>query len=219
MVKTKEKINKDSIEEMLDKKTTIEAKPEKKFIIEKKPETKVKEIKAEVVTEKPEEVDNEIKEELEDEFFEDDIGFIERRPLASFNYPFLRRAFSPGIRIQPIATNLEIDLDDIPVAKKEEDNVDQYKPSPEKNYSLNQKYELPGSGASYDSLAPKTITASQPPTLTPNFIGDTMNASRGFGNQNTSTQGYPGQEPNTRNYDSGLEQQTQAQQDKRRRDM
>jgi len=181
----------------------------KKIKIQLEKETKVQEKKAEVIEKKQAEPS----EEIEDEFLEED-DMIESAP-ASFNYPFLRRI--PTIRIQPIATNLEIELDDIPVAKKEENNVDQYKPAPEKNYSLNQKYELPG-GASYDSLTPKQITSTPPPTLTPNF-SDQMNAGRGFGNQNAETPGYPGQESNERKYDSGLEQQTRSEQDRRRREM
>lgn len=174
-------------------------------------EAKVQEIKAEVIAKKPAEAD----EDIEDEFLEDESDFTESAP-SSFNYPFLRRA-APTIRIQPIAANLEIELDDTPVAKKEEDTVDQYKPVPEKNYSINQKYELPG-GASYDSMTPKEIKAPASPTLTPNF-SDQMNAGRGFGTQQTGTAGYPGQESNERKYDSGLEQQTQSQQDRRRREM
>lgn len=195
MAKTKEKTKEKSKKDKTKKK--IETIPEIQVI---KPEIIKKETKEE--------------EDIEEEFLEDDSDFSDSFP-SSFSYPFLRRA-APTIRIQPITTNLEIDLEDIQIpTKKEEDNNDQYKPTPEKNYSLNQKYELP-SGASYDSMTPKQVAAPQPPTLTPNF-SDQMNAARGFGNQNTPTPGYPGQESSERKYDSGLEQQTQ--QDKRRRDM
>ena len=168
-------------------------------------DTKIQEKKAEVIEKKQSKANNDI-----DEFIEDD-DMAGSAPV--FNYPFMRRL--PTIRIQPIATNLEIELDDIPVAKKEDDNVDQYKPAPEKNYSLNQKYELPG-GSSYDSITPKQISSSSP-TISPNFDNH-MDAGRSFGNQ-SGTPIYPGQESSDRKYDSGLEQQTQSQQDKRRREM
>ena len=201
MAKTKEKLKKEKTTNSgEDKETKVKA----GFVSK---ETKVQEIKAEVITKRPAEAD----EEIEDEFLEEDDR-VESAP--TFNYPFLRRM--PTIRIQPIATNLEIELDDIPVAKKEEDVVDQYKSVPEKNYAINQKYELPG-GASYDSITPKEIKAPPSPSLTPNF-SDQMNAGRGFGNQNNATPGYPGQD-NDRKYDSGLEQQTKSDQDRRRREM
>jgi len=158
--------------------------------------TKVKEeIKIEVI--KPNE--KEIDEELEEEYFEDE----EALDFSSFNYPFMRRA-APSIRVQPVITNLEIDLDDIPVARNnDEENGDQYKPSPEKNYSLGQKYELPGAGA-YEEATPKTIQ-SRPP-------GSDGGVSLGQGRETT---GYPGQGSEDRKYDSGLERETQ--QDRRRR--
>ena len=198
MAKTKEKVKKEKTNSGENAETKIKA----SFV---SPETKVQERRAEVITKKPEELD----EEIEDEFLEEDMSPAFDR----INYPFLRRL--PSIRIQPIATNLEIELDDIPVAKKEEETVDQYKSVPEKNYAINQKYELPG-GASYDSITPKEIKAPPSPSLTPNF-SDQMNAGRGFGNQPTTT-GYPGQD-NERKYDSGLEQQTRSDQDRRRREM
>jgi hypothetical protein len=166
-------------------------------------ETKVQEKKPVVIEKKS------AKEDIEDEFIEDDES--EAFSIPTFNYPFMRR--QPTIRIQPIAANLELELDDIPVAKKEEETVDQYKSVPEKNYSTNQKYELPG-GASYDSITPKQISNSSP-TISGDFSNQ-MNPG-GFGNQG-ATPGYPGQESGDRKYSSGLEQQTKSQQD-RRRDM
>jgi len=184
------------------KKATI--KKEKENEKEIVSETKVQEKKAVVIEKKPAQND------MEDEFFEDDDR---GEQIPTFNYPFMRRM--PTIRIQPIAANLEIALDDIPTTKKEEDTTDLYKPLPEKNYSLNQKYEIPGGGASYDSITPKQISSSSP-SISSGFSGP-MDSARGFGNQ-SGTPGYPGQDTGERKYDSGLERQT-ADQDKRRRDM
>ncbi len=153
------------------------------------------EIEKEAQDEKPEE-DEEAEEETEDdEEFED----IEVNPgsTSSFRYPVFRRA--APIRIQPITAPLEIELEDAPSAREnKEENADQYKPAPEKNYSLAQKYELPGS-KSYEEITPKSITSpASPSSFRPEGAG------------------YPGQQQDERKYDSGLEQQTKEQEKRRR---
>jgi len=165
-----------------------------------------------------EDLEKEKQDEDEEEFDEDDEEFeseiINPGTSASFRYPFLRRM--PTIRIQPIKAPIEVELEDLPSPKKEEDNADQYKPvNLEKNYSLGQKYELAGGGASYDKMAPKTISAPVSLSLDANFQEQTT---RGFG-PGASTSGYPGQESSGRKYDSGLEQQTKEQERGRRRSM
>ncbi len=173
----------------------------------KEPVITVKKPEVEVIEKKPQ----------GEEFDEDDEDFvsemINQGTSSSYRYPFLRRMST--IRIQPVSAPLEIELGDIETPReKEEDNADAYKPANlDKNYSLNQKYELAGGGASYDKMTPKTINAPVSLSLNPNF-SDQMNAARGFGNQNT-TASYPGQESGERKYDSGLEQQTREQ-DRRR---
>ncbi len=187
------------------------AKTDKKPKKKEEPTITVKKPDVQIIEKKPE-----IEDYDDDEEFESLL--LNQGTSSTFRYPLMRGAM-PSIRIQPVSAPLEIELGDIEIpVKEEETNGDQYKPiNMDKNYSLNQKYEIAGGGGSgYDSMAPKTVTAPVSPSLTPNF-SDSMNAARGFGNQNT-TAGYPGQESNDRKYDSGLEQQTREQ-DRRRRDM
>jgi hypothetical protein len=175
----------------------------------KEPEKKVEVVKKEEKKPEKEKV-TESDEEFEEEYFDDDFEGGASPP--SFSYPFMRRA-GPPIRIQPISQQLEFGLEDISIPKKdEENNADQYKPTPEKNYSLGQKYEMAG-GSSYASIAPKGIKAP-PPTLGSDF--NTPGVGMGFGNS-SATPGYPGGESQERKYDSGLESQTRDQQ--RRRSM
>jgi hypothetical protein len=174
----------------------------------KEPEKKTEIIKKEEKKPEKEKV-IESDEESFEEYFDDD-SFEGQFP--SSGYPFMRRS-APSIRFSQTTPQLEIDLADIPLARNtEENNNDQYKPTPEKNYSLGQKYEVAGS-SSYASIAPKGIKAP-PPTLGSDF--NTPSTGMGFGNTNT-TPGYPGGESQERKYDSGLEQQTRDQQ--RRRSM
>lgn len=165
----------------------------------------------------PEDLEKEEQDEEDDEEFDEDDEEFESEVInpgtsASFRYPFLRRM--PTIRIQPITAPIEVELGDVPTQRKEEDNADQYKPvNLEKNYSLNQKYELPG-GASYEKITPKTVSAPVSPSLDANFQEQTT---RGFGVQSPSAPGYPGQESSERKYDSGLEQQTRERERDRER--
>ena len=155
------------------------------------------EVEKEAQDEKPED-DEEAEEETEDD---EEFEEIEINPgsTSSFRYPVLRRA-APAIRIQPITAPLEVELEDAPAPRENRgENADQYKPTPEKNYSLTQKYELPGS-KSYEGIAPKQITQIGPPS--------SFRPPEGAG--------YPGQQQEERKYDSGLEQQTKEERDRRR---
>lgn len=178
-----------------------ETKKQKKA--EKEPE--IKKEKIEIIEKEPEEED--------DDEEESESILLNQGTSSTFRYPLMRTVV-PTIRIQPITAPLEIELSDEPT-KKEEDKNDLYKPAQlDKNYSLNQKYELPG-GSAYEAGTPKQVAAPVSSSLIANFQ-DSVSQQRGFGNQNTSTSGYPGQESSERKYDSGLEQQTRDQERRRR---
>lgn len=164
-------------------------KSQKSHVIEKKAEIKIIEPKK---IEKKQEIDPE---EFE-EFMEDDSPV--------FN-SFIRK--SPSIRIQPVAAQLEIELSDIPKKEEENNNHDQYKPAPEKNYSPGQKYELPG-GTSYSNITPKEVFGSSSISAASNpFIQQS--------GVKPESGGYPGEQ--ARNYQSGLEEEAEKKQREKRR--
>lgn len=124
----------------------------------------------------------------EDYYIEDNNGFFARR--------------APSLAQRPVV-QLETELADIPIAKKEEDPLQQ-KPG---DYSPNQKYELGGSKG-YEGMAPKQVTG----TPTQDFSNQMFKPAQQFSNTET---GYPGQQAD-RNYQSSLE--WEANQKKKQKD-
>lgn len=186
------------------KKGKTKEKPKIKTIEVSAIELKKTDIKPEVRVIQPKKIEQEkkVKEEIDE--FEDE--FIEDNQF--FDYPFMRRG--PSLRIQPIAQQLEVELADIQLPKKEdENNQDQYRPVAQKDYSLNQKYELPG-GTSYQVepsqvSAPTSIAAASDPFLQQQKLRPSDAAG-----------GYPGQQAD-RNYHSRLEDEAEKREKDKKR--